>query len=248
VTAESIAIALHGRKVGSSWMVPCPAHEDSNPSLGITERDGKLLVRCYAGCAQARVVEALKGRGLWPEREPSSSWREINTYSYTDETGSLLYQIVKSERYVNGERKKKFAQRYPAAPGGWVWKKHPRQVLYRLPEVLEAPIIICVEGERDAETLRSWGFCATTNAGGAGAPWLDSYTETLRGREIILIPDNDPPGRARVLRIARALLGRVARLVVLELEGGAKDVSEWFEQGHSETELIYLLDGDGVRQ
>jgi len=40
-----------------------------------------------------------------------------------------------------------------------------------------------------------------------------------------LIPDNDSAGPARVLRIARALLGRVARLVVLELEGGAKDVS-----------------------
>jgi len=49
-----------------------------------------------------------------------------------------------------------------------------------------------------------------------------------------------------VLNIARALLGKVARLVVLELEGGSKDVSDWFNQGHSELELIEQLDGVGV--
>jgi len=50
-----------------------------------------------------------------------------------------------------------------------------------------------------------------------------------------------------VLRIARALLGRVARLVVLELEGaGVKDVSDWFAAGHSELELIAQLDGEEV--
>jgi putative DNA primase/helicase len=103
-----------------------------------------------------------------------------------------------------------------------------------------------VEGERDVETLRDYGFVATTNAGGAKAHWAPQFTEALRGREVILIPDNDAPGRKRVMNIARALLGKVARLVVLELEGGAKDVTEWFDRGHSELELIALLDGDEV--
>ena len=30
-----------------------------NPSLGIRERDGKVLVRCYTGCAQSDVIDAL---------------------------------------------------------------------------------------------------------------------------------------------------------------------------------------------
>jgi len=63
------------------------------------------------------VVEALKGAACG-RTGTIVILREINTYSYTDETGSLLYQIVKSERYVNGERKKKFAQRYPPRPAG----------------------------------------------------------------------------------------------------------------------------------
>ena len=95
--------------------------------------------------------------------------------------------------------------------------------------------------------VSSHGFVATTNAGGAMAPWLPQFTEALRGREVIILPDADPPGRHRALTIARALLGKVARLVVLELEG-AKDVTEWFARGHSEIELIAQLDGKEMTQ
>jgi DNA primase len=110
---------------------------------------------------------------------------------------------------------------------------------------LEAAIVFVVEGEKDVDTLRWHGFVATTNAGGAKAPWLSDFTESLRGREVILIPDNDEPGRARVLTIARALLGKAARLIVLELEDG-KDITDWFARGHSETELIALVEGQAV--
>ena len=44
-------------------MAPCPAHEDRNPSLSATERDGQVL-HCHAGCMQEAVLEALRGRGL----------------------------------------------------------------------------------------------------------------------------------------------------------------------------------------
>jgi putative DNA primase/helicase len=158
---------------------------------------------------------------------------------YTDDHGELLYQTVRFEP-------KDFKQRRPGPSGEWIWKKGPRQVLYRLPEILEAPIVFVVEGEKDVETLRSQGFVATTNAGGASAPWLPAFTDSLRGREVILIPDNDPPGRARVVTIARALLGTAARLIVLELEGG-KDVTDWFDRGHSELELIARVEGHEVK-
>ena len=60
--------------------------------------------------------------------------------------------------------------------------------------------------------MRSQGFVATTNAGGAEAPWLPEFSESLAGREVIVIPDNDKPGRDRAARIALALIGRVTRL------------------------------------
>ena len=120
-------------------------------------------------------------------------------------------------------------------------------MLYHLREVLEAPIVFVVEGEKDADTLRSHGFVATTNVGGAEAPWLPEYTEALCGREVILIPDRDLPGRRRVTRIARALIGRVSKLTVLELEG-AQDLTEWFERGHCELELIALVEAQELTQ
>ncbi len=64
--AEVLARRLGGRKSGSDWMARCPAHDDRNPSLSISERDGRVLVHCHAGCEQAAVIKALRVRGLWP--------------------------------------------------------------------------------------------------------------------------------------------------------------------------------------
>jgi hypothetical protein len=39
----------------------CPAHDDSTPSLSLTEKaDGTLLWKCFAGCSQDAVREALE--------------------------------------------------------------------------------------------------------------------------------------------------------------------------------------------
>jgi DNA primase len=238
MTAADIARHLRGRKSGAAWMVRCPAHDDQNPSMSVRDVDGKVLFHCHAGCDQQAVVDALKARGLWPERERHARRSIVATYDYTDETGQLLYQVVRYEP-------KDFSQRRPDGFGGWIWKRGQRQILYRLREVLEAPIVFVVEGEKDVETLRAHGFVATTNAGGADAPWLPGFTGALRNREVILIPDNDPPGRRRTLTIARALMGHAGRIVVLELDG-AKDVTEWFERGHSELELIAQVEGQEV--
>jgi putative DNA primase/helicase len=240
MTADAIARALQARSSGSSWMAKCPAHDDRNPSLAIRESQGKILLHCHAGCKQRDVIEALKARGLWESGKRDPAHRIVATYDYRDRYGELLYQVVRYEP-------KDFVQRQPNGHGGWIWKKSPRQVLYRLSEVLQSPIVFLVEGEKDVETLRSHGFAATTNAGGADAPWLPSFTEDLAGRETILIPHNDGPGRKRVLRIARALLGRAARIIVWEPEA-AKDISDWFSDGHSELELIAEVEGQEVNR
>ncbi len=69
MTGPDIARALHGRRCGRGWIAGCPAHEDRSPSLSIAERDGRVLIHCHAGCSQSDVIAALRGRGLWPERE-----------------------------------------------------------------------------------------------------------------------------------------------------------------------------------
>lgn len=74
MTAESIANALRGRRNGRGWSCRCPAHEDRSPSLSLTEREGRVLVHCHAGCDQQSVLAALRARSLWPDAE-RREWR-----------------------------------------------------------------------------------------------------------------------------------------------------------------------------
>jgi len=67
-SAAEIARALGGRRCGSGWIAKCPSHEDRNPSLSITEADGKVLVHCHSGCSQRQLVQGLRALDLWPER------------------------------------------------------------------------------------------------------------------------------------------------------------------------------------
>ena len=65
-SAEDIARALKGRRCSKGWTCRCPAHDDHHPSLSVAEtRDGKTLVKCWSGCRQDDVIDALRRRGLW---------------------------------------------------------------------------------------------------------------------------------------------------------------------------------------
>ncbi len=56
------AVAEHfdARRTGAGrWIAKCPAHPDRSPSLSIAEgRDGKVLVRCFAGCELSAVLQS----------------------------------------------------------------------------------------------------------------------------------------------------------------------------------------------
>ncbi len=41
------------------YIARCPAHDDKSPSLSVTERDGKLLVHCFADCDTGEVLAAV---------------------------------------------------------------------------------------------------------------------------------------------------------------------------------------------
>lgn len=42
------------------WKACCPAHDDRDPSLSITEGDdGKILVHCFAGCTAQDIAQSL---------------------------------------------------------------------------------------------------------------------------------------------------------------------------------------------
>lgn len=69
--ADSIGRSLKGRRNGTGWLVRCPypnhgkGRGDRAPSLSIADgADGRLLLRCFAGCEFLDVLDALKRLGL----------------------------------------------------------------------------------------------------------------------------------------------------------------------------------------
>jgi putative DNA primase/helicase len=133
-------------------------------------------------------------------------------YNYRDAGGNVLYQVV---RFTG----KRFQQRRPNGTGSWVWNlKGVQPVLYRLPELLAAPSdkpVFIGEGEKDADRLTALGLAATTPMG--AGKWRSEYSETLRGRSVVILPDNDQPGIRHAIRVARLLVGIATGIKIVTL-------------------------------
>lgn len=160
-------------------------------------------------------------------------------YDYCDPNGRLLYQVVRKVP-------KTFRQRQSDGNGGWIWNLQGiKRVLYRLPELLAAdPIepVFIPEGEKDVDALRERGLISTTNPGGAGK-WLDSYSPHLRGRHVIVLPDNDQAGRDHAADLEGKLKPIAASVRVLSLPNLPEkgDVSDWLAAGGNAELLVDML-------
>lgn len=58
---SEIVYSLGGTIRNGKAMCRCPAHADKSPSLSITEKDGRVLMHCFAGCTFEQVMDAMKG-------------------------------------------------------------------------------------------------------------------------------------------------------------------------------------------
>jgi hypothetical protein len=237
---------VRDRADGTGFDALCPAHEADGerhrPSLSVsTGRDGCVLMKCHAGCTVEAVLAALglTVRDLFPGHAGGNGRRIAATYDYQDEAGCLRFQTV---RY----HPKDFRQRRPDGKGGWAWDlRGVERLLYRLPELVNAdpsaPVFVC-EGEKDVERLRSLGLVATCNPMGAGK-WQQRFNGPLRGRHVIVIPDNDDAGRNHARQVAESLNGAAASVTTLELPGlpDKGDVSDWLNKGGTKERLLELV-------
>jgi hypothetical protein len=130
----------------------------------------------------------------------------VCAYDYVDEDGKLLFQICRFK--APPPKNKEFkARRGPDDPQCKLGIKGVRRVLYRLPEVIKAQLIALAEGEKDSDNLRTLGFVATCNPFGAGK-WRDEYSETLRGKDVLIFGDADEPGQVHVDSVIQSLTGK----------------------------------------
>jgi hypothetical protein len=198
----------------------------------------------------------------------------VATFNYTDEGAKFLYQACRYEPGFRDGDRKSFAYRRRSDDDHWVWGLNAgfyvqnalgdwkrakeqsgavgrpfgqvRRVLYRLPELFVAagrPIFF-PEGEGKVEALRAMGLVATCFCAGAGG-WLPDYGDSLRGKSVLLMPDNDASGRRWLGEVGQGLhvQGLCARLQVLELPGlpAKGDIVDWLKiPGNDKTLFLEL--------
>jgi hypothetical protein len=261
-TIDDILARLQGvKKNGSGYMACCPAHEDKNPSLSISEKDDKVLLKCFAGCTYEQIMTALDMPAHAAAQDTTTTPKQqklkqskplgkiVQTYDYTDMNGALLFQVVRYEP-------KAFKQRRPDGKGGWNYKLDGvNTVPYHLYElwtgIKMGQTIYIAEGEKDVDNLRGLGLVATCNPRGAGQ-WKEEYTQYLEGaHQVIIITDKDLPGRKHSSEVALLVHNAGIPVKIIEMPGefqktedgytGIKDFSDWLYSGGKVTELETLV-------
>lgn len=197
---ESLSVELTGPKAGL-W------HDFATGDGG----DIFDLWKSARGCASFR--ETLKDAGEYsgatantPRRTPKrrnpkggEAWgAPSQVYRYTDPTGKIIAEIERYDWEKDGERRKTFR------PWDVATRKytHPEtRPLYNLPNIASAPEIIIAEGEKAADALIAQNIDATTAMGGSNAPLEKTDWAPLRGRKVVIWPDNDEGGKAYAARL-----------------------------------------------
>ena len=247
------------RATADGFKAPCPTHEDLNPSLSIREtQDGVVLVKCFAGCSQEKVVSGLglhmadlfpaKDEPPWPGRQHQSSRPQprhfataedaINGYgrgmpdrqwTYVDASGAEIGRTLRWNTATGKDIR-------PVAkfPDGWrhAAMQEPRP-LFNLPALLanQESSIYVVEGEKCVDALTALGLLATTSAGGSQAARFTDWAP-LAGRLVVILPDNDAAGRKYAETVADILddLGATVVVVVFDDLAAGGDVADLLER------------------
>jgi putative DNA primase/helicase len=251
-------VPLDGERQGDEIIANClmAGHPDANPSCHYNVV--KDTYKCFSCEASGGVLGLVVGSGTVSARKDVAAWfskvglrkaRKSTAdiwlsvdvlYSYTDANGTPVYDVGR------WNDPKRFGQRAYQPDGKFktgvgCLDGVPRYP-YKLVELLRGcesgtSTVYVVEGEKDADLLRSLGLVATTNAQGAAWTWPVDWASYFTGAaRVVVLADNDEAGRKAATRRA-ALIARVApdtRLIAAMPDVAEKgDVSDWFAAGGS---------------
>lgn len=257
--AQLVGETVELKPQGKSFIGLCPFHDDNNPSFSVDPAKG--FFKCFAcdakgdvfkwveltdKCKFSSALMKLAARaGVELPRSSAGTGTErktpkklIATYDYVDEHDDLRFQVLRYEP-------KTFKQRRPDGKDGWIWNlEGVDKILFRLPEVIkgvETGVGIWItEGEKDAVKLVEAGVCATSAAGGAGAPWLDEYTQTLeKANDVTIVADNDKHGYERAQRVRDELDAAGVLVRVVRAKAG-KDAADHLAAAYGIEDFVYL--------
>lgn len=240
-----------GKRSGNSYQCKCPNHNDKKPSLTITDTPDKILIHCHAGCSNIDILGrlGLKMTDLFKGEKPMTTWQErverskgepiTAIYNYTDECGKYLYTKFRTPSLkgcygIVNEDGTSFQYGLNGID----------KTLYNLPEIVKAieagkPVYF-VEGEKDVETLTRLGLPATT-CGGANE-WKKRFSEYFANATVVILPDNDDPGRGLADQVTVDLMGVAKKVVVVPTSTVEKgDVTDYLNEGHTKDDLLKLV-------
>jgi DNA-binding transcriptional ArsR family regulator len=210
--------------------------------LSVSEgRDGRVLLKCHAGCDIKAIVQALglELRDLFPPkperartRERTSERTPTRVFEIRDVDGKL---VALHERYDKPDGKS-FVWKLPNGQtglGGLSTKALPLYGSERLRQWPGDALVVLCEGEKAAQALLDAGIPALGTVCGAGTTPERSVLRPLAGRRVVLWPDNDDAGRAHMSRIAALLreLGADVRWFAWPESPSGGDAADYIAQG-----------------
>ncbi|MDE6425841.1 MAG: Rha family transcriptional regulator [Ruminococcus sp.] len=151
-----------------------------------------------------------------------------SNYGNTPSNSNSLLQL-RSHVYMNMNRDKIAVKTiYKKLDGSKTarWERYEGNTLVKNLNGLQMPLyhvynltnntkpVFIVEGEKDVETMEKLGYIATTSPNGAGSRWKESYTECIKGFDVIILADNDEVGLKYATNIAESII-QTARSVKL---------------------------------
>lgn len=194
---EIIQHFQNAKQVGENqYSANCPACGDTKRHLYISERDGRILLDCKKGCTFNEVVQAsgLKKADFFPPESQKTAWTKLREHIYTDISGNPLARKTIFDK--GGGSKTAVWERYEN--GAYIKGLNGLKVPpYRVHNLKEGKTAVIAEGEKDVETLERMGFRASCSPNGAGGrtSWVKGHNEYFRGKSVIILMDNDEPGR-----------------------------------------------------
>jgi RecA-family ATPase len=225
------------------------------------------LIEREKGLTGADAFEWAHKEGISDDRDRDNGHAKLTAHVYRDADGVPCFRKVRNPPGSES----RFRLERSDGNGGWIpglseikdgkkIKVVDDTILYRVDEVNEAiasgrPIAV-VEGERDADSLWRIGIPATCNAHGASdvtknpkaePKWTEAHSEQLRGADIVVFNDNDPPGYAHADVACKLSLGVAKSVKRLDLKPHwpdmplKADVSDWFANGGTREQLDALI-------
>lgn len=195
-TAEDVRAALiseHGPgkvETGTGYIkAPCvhPDHDDEHPSMSVSDKGGRVLVHCHAGCDQSELWDALvdlmvNSEGVGGEVDGIDPRRECTLSAYAEAKAlpiGFLEELGLQDQKLNGRQLLRIpysdaAVRYRTALIGdnrFRWKSGSRPSLYGLFREEHEDYVVIVEGESCAQTLWHHGIPAL------GLPGASNWNE-----------------------------------------------------------------------